>query len=132
MKLVLIGFACIALAGCTKMDESAGETQRSAAKGRYAGVGVFDAGRLWGKMIVPPGKGDDSTARLADDEHVIVVVDSQTGEVRQCGDHSGYCVSIAPWSAANSTPTLPAKLSIHNDQLDAQPTENAAPIKPGK
>ncbi len=35
-------------------------------------------------------------AGLADDEQVIVVVDSDTGEIRQCGALSGYCVGLRP------------------------------------
>jgi hypothetical protein len=116
MKLIFTVLACLALGGCERADQVSADARQSVAKGRYSGVGVFDAGRLWGKMIVPQGKNDEVAARLTDDEHIIVVVDSQTGEVRQCGDHTGYCVSISPWNAANaSAPVLPAKLSVHDE-----------------
>ncbi len=48
-------------------------------------------------------------AGLADDEQVIVVVDSDTGEIRQCGALSGYCVGMRPWDHGVSQ-TLPASL----------------------
>ena len=116
MKLIFTVVACLALGGCERADQTSADGRQSVTKGRYSGVGVFDAGRLWGKMIVTQDKKDEAAARLMDDEHIIVVVDSQTGEVRQCGDHTGYCVSISPWNAANaSAPVLPAKLSEHGE-----------------
>ncbi|MEO6040308.1 MAG: hypothetical protein ABIP41_00215 [Croceibacterium sp.] len=67
-----------------------------------------------------PAPSDPAAATIADDEHVIVVVDSITGEVRQCGDHSGYCVAMKPWSGGSS----PAMLSKHAADLAAE--ESAA------
>lgn len=64
--------------------------------------------------------GDTALAKLQDDEHVIVVIDSHTGEVRQCGDHSGYCVSMNPWGGQASGAMLPVKLSKHAADLDAE------------
>jgi hypothetical protein len=32
-----------------------------------------------------------------DDQAIIVVVDSATGEIRSCGDLSGYCIGQNPW-----------------------------------
>jgi hypothetical protein len=90
-------------------------------RGRYAGIGVFNAGRLWAQMKSSPISADPAEARLADDEHVIVVVDSHTGEVRQCGDHSGYCIAMNPWTRPQGSNTaLPVKLSKHAAEVDAQ------------
>jgi hypothetical protein len=127
MKLLFASLMCLALTGCGRAEQASGDDRQSITKGRYAGVGVFEAGRLWGKMIVPQAKADEATARLTDDEHVIVVIDSQTGEVRQCGDHTGYCVSISPWNAANGSGiTLPARLSAHGEDEHAAITGPAA------
>jgi hypothetical protein len=74
--------------------------------GRFAGIGVFDAGQLWAEMTDAPNPSDDAAARIADDEHIIVVIDTHTGEVRQCGDLSGYCIAMKPWSGSASPVTL--------------------------
>ncbi len=110
----LIGVSAL-LAGCHGATSGVEGRQ---ARGRFAGIGVYEAGRVWQQMTVPDPK-DPAMAKLADDEHVIVVVDSRTGEVRQCGDHSGYCVAMNPW--AGSPPTgLPTRLRKHAADLDSK------------
>jgi hypothetical protein len=37
---------------------------------------------MWAEMPRPTAKADPAAARLEDDEHIIVVVDRHTGEVR--------------------------------------------------
>lgn len=105
--------ACCALAACASRapDVPGGRG------GRFTGVGVFDAGRLWVQQPDPAGS-EPAAARLADDEHVIVTLDTRTGEVRECGDHSGRCVAIDPWSA---TPIrAPVPLAKHMTDLRAE------------
>jgi hypothetical protein len=64
-------------------------------------------------MAISPPK-TASAATTADDEHVIVVVDSQTGEVRECGDYTGVCVNMNPWTKAISAPqSAPVTLTKH-------------------
>lgn len=94
-------------------------------QGRFAGIGVFDAGRLWAEMTASTSKADAALARIEDDEHVIVVLDSHTGEVRQCGDHSGYCVAMNPWSGKGAQNILPVKLTKHASDLAAEDRANA-------
>lgn len=54
------------------------------------------------------------------DEHVMVVVDSVSGEVRECGDHSGYCIAMNPWAqAATEAQRLPVDIT--------KQTRNCAP-----
>lgn len=65
---------------------------------RYSGVGTYTPGALWSQMAVPAVTKGPNAATPADDEHIIVVVDGFTGEVRACGDYSGACVSIDPWT----------------------------------
>jgi hypothetical protein len=91
----LILASAVVLAGCTRSMSEAG-----AHHGRYLGIGVYAAGEAWSRMTVPAPPGKPMAARIADDEHVIVVVDSDTGEIRQCGDMSGYCTGMNPWSKA--------------------------------
>ena len=68
--------ACL-LSACNQEPAASSAGPRSA--GRYAGIGTFDAGRLWHQMKGPPNSRDSAAAKLADDEHVIVVLDSHTG-----------------------------------------------------
>ncbi|MGC1303037.1 MAG: hypothetical protein WA840_11740 [Caulobacteraceae bacterium] len=117
--------ACLSagLAGCNgPVSESRGHTH-----GRYAGVGIYLPGELWSKMVQASAPASPSQARTADDEHVIVVVDGDTGEIRQCGDLSGYCVGMNPWTRTLVGPQVaPVQLSAHaGDGAKAKPS--AAP-----
>lgn len=69
-------------------------------------------------------------ARLSDDEHVVVVVDSLTGEIRQCGDLSGYCVGMNPWAKPlGALQTAPVRLAPA--PRDHEPSKDGVVI-PGK
>ena len=114
------------LGGCGKMmavdTDAPGQ-----ARGRYAGIGVVDPGRLWEQLQTPDPRDpkapkDAALAALADDEHVIIVVDSHTGEVRQCGDRSGFCVAMNPWAGPAPAAT-PARLVKHAADLDREAEE---------
>ncbi|MFT4254136.1 MAG: hypothetical protein QM608_16835 [Caulobacter sp.] len=111
LTLVLVGGL---LAACSPSPSS----KSGSGTGRYAGIGVFDTGRLWAQMVRENAPSEPEKARIDDDEHVIVVVDTHTGEVRQCGDLSGYCISMNPWNGAK--PPAPVKLAKHAVDLDAE------------
>lgn len=113
--------AGIVLAGCNQQDAASPAGPKS--PGRYAGIGTFEAGRLWRQMSGAPTSKDAADASLADDEHVIVVLDSHTGEIRQCGDHSGFCVAMKPWATAATV--APTKLVKHAAELDAEEARSA-------
>ena len=106
---------CMLLCGCQQSPAAAGPKSQ----GRFAGIGMYDAGKLWAQMTGSGSTKDAAAATIADDEHVIVVLDSHTGEVRQCGDHSGYCVTMNPWTGPRAA--LPVKLARHaaDDQAEA-------------
>ena len=91
--------------------------------GRFAGIGIFDVGPLWSRMA----GGDQPTgpaAALADDEHVIVTVDSDTGEIRECGDLSGRCVAMNSWTRAiASGQQAPVALQAHAAEVARQERE---------
>jgi hypothetical protein len=74
---------------------------------------------MWAQIAGAPAPGAGSQAKLSDDEQIIVVLDSQTGELRQCGNISGFCVGMTPWAkpAGASAPLAVAK---HEDQLQAE------------
>jgi len=113
--LGLVG--ALALAGCErKTGVASGGLLRQ--PGRYQGVGLYPAGRMWTQLRQAAAK-DAAAATLRDDEEVIVTVDSRTGELRQCGNHSGYCVATNPW-ARPADAAAPALLARHAEQLDQE------------
>lgn len=116
------------LAGCGQRDAVSGPGPKS--QGRYAGIGTYNAGRLWGQQAGIDAPKDADAAKLEDDEHVIVVIDSHTGEVRQCGDYSGVCIAMNPWTGQGSQSATPIKLKKHAADLAAEDqakTEDAGP-----
>ena len=124
-----VGTICLLMVGCMLSGcggPASGPGQPPKASGRYAGIGTYDAGRLWGEMAGATASTDAAAANLRDDEHVIVVIDSHTGEVRQCGDHSGFCVAMNPWSASGSRIDAPVKLEKHAADLAAEDEAEAA------
>ena len=118
--------AVLLLSGCHNWPEEAERAGPPPHHGRYAGIGVFDAGTMWPLAKIDGKSGDSAAAKLYDDEHVIVVVDSDTGEVRECGDHSGLCFAMNPWTAAIAGRQLPARLSAHRADLEAEAAKESA------
>ena len=126
-KSSLIAVVSVLLLASCKKETADADFNEARSQGRYTGVGVYNAGDLWGKIMDAPTPADPHAATIRDDEHVIVVVDTRTGEIRQCGDHSGYCVAISPWAASNHVPALPSKLSAHaGDETSAKAPEGKA------
>jgi len=108
------------LAACDR-QEAVNEVEAMAkSPGRYAGIGTFEPGRMWTQVTGAPVSKDPKVATLADDEHIIVVLDSHTGEVRQCGDHSGVCIAMNPWSGNGAPIVAPTPLIKHALDLDAE------------
>ncbi|PZQ62173.1 MAG: hypothetical protein DI570_11835 [Phenylobacterium zucineum] len=114
--------ACLALTGCEKKAEvPASSLFGSSARGRYLGVAVYTPGRMWAQVARTEAPRDAAAATLRDDEQVIVVVDSVTGELRQCGNLSGFCIAMNPWSRPTSPVAgAPAVLLKHAQQLDGE------------
>ncbi len=115
----------LALAGCQAQPEQTGYAAGQPNRGRYVGIGIYNAGPLWPKLkLADPSKDkpiDAAAPTLADDSTIIVVVDSQTGEIRQCGDMSGYCTRSNPWSKS----ALGAPVSLTKHAADLQRDEAA-------
>lgn len=130
LSLGLLAF----LSGCEGMTSNTASDVHQ--HSRYAGIGIYSPGKLWGAQESAQAKAhqDPALAKLSDDEQIIVVVDSRTGEVRECGNYSGYCASIQPWT--NAVEGAPVKLSKHSDEANdtaAQPDNavaNDADAKP--
>lgn len=119
----ILAISCL-LSACGDAAEVAPSTSKPS--GRYAGIGTYDTGRLWAEMEGSEASSEPKLARLQDDEHVIVVIDSHTGEVRQCGDYSGFCVTMTPWTGQGSRTEAPVRLRKHAADLAAEDEASAA------
>ncbi len=125
-RMVFLAVAGAALCGCGPPDRGAA----TAAHGRYVGVGTYAPGALWSRMVVVGASRAPAAATPADDEHVIVVVDSRTGEIRECGDYSGLCVSLQPWTAAVApAQRSPVTLTKHLGEVAQDMKPDASPVR---
>jgi hypothetical protein len=118
VRAVLMFLGCLfavapGLGGCRRSGVFAGGDHQG---GRYSGVGIYVPNVTWTKMVEDERPKSEATATLADDEAIIVVTDSQTGEVRACGDLSGHCVSMNPWQAGLAkSQVTPIDLTQHGN-----------------
>jgi len=125
-SLVFVATAGLVLTGCSRSELTGSGPGHGA--GRYAGVGLYQADRMW-KQLVGPAPKEAGAARIADDSYVIVAIDSRTGELRQCGNLSGHCIGMNPWSTALTQAHLaPASLAKHAEQLDAEALSETKPV----
>jgi len=97
------------LYGCSKH-----QLESSAHHNRYVGIGIYSPNTQWTKMIGADATNVTTAARTIDDQAIIVVEDSETGEVRACGDLTGYCIGMNPWKKGlTSTQNAPISLTEH-------------------
>ncbi|HEY2662093.1 MAG TPA: hypothetical protein VGI79_20405 [Caulobacteraceae bacterium] len=118
--VAVIALAGLTLGGCKRLSDSAAELGDH--HGRYSSVGIYGPSRQWTKLAVVQQAKDPQTAQLIDDQVIIVVQNSATGEVRACGDLTGYCIGMNPWKTALvSAQIAPLKLTEHRppDEPDA-------------
>jgi hypothetical protein len=99
--------------------------------GRYVGVGIYAPEKQWTKLVATSPAKDTPAARPIDDQVIIVVVDSKTGEVRSCGDMTRYCIGMNPW-AKSLTPSQipPLNLTEHVQPPKSEEAADSAPAKP--
>ncbi|WP_294120857.1 hypothetical protein [Sphingomonas sp.] len=117
------------LAGCNMQDADMTGTSAKG-QGRYAGIGTFGVDSLWEQMAGVAEPKDPAAARPADDTQIIVVIDSHSGEVRQCGNNSGYCVTMKPWGSPGAPNAAPVLLKKHASDLAAEAERNAEAAEP--
>jgi hypothetical protein len=120
--VLLLGLAALALAGCQKKEETAatpaGLFGWGGHKARYFGVGMYLPSKLWTQLVRTGAPTDPAAATLDDDDEIIVVLDSTTGELRQCGNLSGHCIGMNPWAnRLDPAHAAPARLLKHAKQL---------------
>jgi hypothetical protein len=121
IPILIVGLAALPLlTGCGKKADNLFGGDNRIGQGRYQGVGHFPASRLWREVVRPSATNDPARALPKDDDEVIVVLDSTTGEVRQCGNFSGRCIGMNPWTAPLAeTEKAPASLTKHLDRIEA-------------
>ena len=104
--------AVLSSGGCKRADWA--PIANAAEHGRYLGVGIYGPGKQWTRMVADQTPKSDAVARPIDDQVIIVVADSQTGELRACGDLTGYCIGMNPWKQQLlSTQIAPIDLTDH-------------------
>jgi hypothetical protein len=122
----LLMFAALGLCGCNG-DPAENAQSPAVPRGRYVGIGTYPATRLWAHVALPKDARPAPTAANSRDDHqIIVVVDSSTGEVRQCGNYSGFCIGMNPWTGAlPAAQTGPVTLTKHEADLQREEEEEA-------
>ena len=99
--VILLALAAwpVALGGCNKADGSPVAGNAFSPRGHFVGVGIYTPGPMWTQLTRAAASTHPAAANPEDDEQVIVVLDSKTGELRQCGNLSGHCITMNPWSS---------------------------------
>ena len=127
--LSIILVAGLALGGCHKVS-SWTEDDTKPHHGRYTGIGIYTADPMWSHIAGADKPKDEAVATTADDQNIIVVVDGETGEIRQCGNVYGHCVGMNPWShALSGKQTAPLGLDKHAADIAASISNEAAPVE---
>jgi hypothetical protein len=130
--IVCAAIAVLGVSGCAKPVDWADESRGAPhGKGRYIGVGLYHAGRMWAQVVDAEAPKDAAASRAKDDEEIVIVLDSSTGELRQCGNLSGACIAMNPWAKPLVAPRqAPVLLNKHAEQLDAEAEANARKARP--
>ena len=117
--------AACALVGCKPISAAEdGAVPRS----RYQGIGIYTPRDAWTRLTANQQAKDTPAAKPIDDQAIIVVVDSMTGEVRACGDLTGYCIGMNPWKSPLATAQVaPVNLTEHVKPSAAEPVPISEP-----
>jgi hypothetical protein len=127
MKLGIFGVVAIAAAGLAACH---GQTvsQNASHHGRYVGIGIYEPQAPWTKMVAAAAAKPTAAAQPIDDQAIVVVEDSDTGEVRACGDMTGYCIGMKPWAKPlGAAQIAPINLSEHVKPPSDAPPASSAP-----
>ncbi len=98
-------------------------------RGRYVGVGIYTPTAQWRQLVGNQQPTLPAAAQRGDDQVILVTADSKTGELRACGDLSGYCVGFNPWKAPlGALQTAPVSVAAHGvgDGAVANTADNSA------
>lgn len=91
MNVLHVLMTTILLASCGQQA-----AKPDSGQGRYGGIGTYPAGERW-PFIKDAKSSNEAAATRGDDDQIVVTIDRETGEVRQCGNLSGRCVVSNPW-----------------------------------
>lgn len=123
--LLAIGIGAAGLAGCRGGGASVWPLAGDG-RGRYVGVGIYTPTAQWRALIGNRQPSSPVGAQRQDDQVILVTADSMTGELRACGDLSGYCIGLNPWKQQlGAQQTAPVPVSAHG-LGDAPPTNTTA------
>ena len=123
---IILLAAATGMAGCGDASDADNDAR---AGGRYVGIGIYAPGSLWQRMVAASRPANAAAATLRDDDQVIVTVDSRTGEVRQCGNLSGYCIGMNPWSRPlDPEQAAPVNVTEHGVDLERAAARQAEPV----
>ena len=129
-NLGIVLVAGLALGGCHKAADVWTGDDSKPQHGRYTGIGIYPTDRMWSEIAGAEKPKDKAAATTEDDQNVIVVVDGETGEIRQCGNLSGYCVGMNPWNhALSGKQAAPLGLDKHAAELNAATSNEATPVE---
>jgi len=127
--IVAVGLAALVLSGCHKGSDSEADRDPAGQAGRtgYVGIGIYAPSVAWQRLVdaKAPAPANDATARKVDDQALIVVQNSRTGDIRVCGDMTGYCVGLNPW-AKRPGQLAPVNLTDHQPAEAEQADEAEA------
>ena len=108
----VFGLAVFALCGCDRAATFAGLSDDAHA--HYASIGIYAPGESWPRIAGPQQAKSGAPAIPLDDQAIFVVMNSRTGEIRACGDLTGYCIGMNPWkSALIATQVAPIAMKQH-------------------
>jgi len=104
----------IALAGCSQANWS--PSSAGGGHGRYVGVGLYSPSKQWTRMVMAGQLADAASAKPIDDQVIIVVTDSVTGELRA-------------WkNSLSATQVAPIKMTSHVEaDAESPPVVGSAP-----
>ena len=131
IRIGLVGAALTLLAGCGGSPASPWALGDFGRHGRYVGVGIYGPGRQWTRMVAAQQPVGETAARPIDDQAIIVMSDTDTGELRACGDLTGYCIGMNPWKRPLTPAQIaPIELTTHVKSDDPNLTIEVAPARP--
>jgi len=127
VSAVAFGTIAFAVGGCSGAGSPLAE---AGSHGRFVGVGIYGPGKSWTRMVAAQSSKNGAAARPIDDQVILVVTDSQTGELRACGDLTGYCIGMNPWKQPLPRSRVsPIDLTAHVKPDDPNLTVEIGPLK---
>jgi hypothetical protein len=130
-RIGAIGAALVCIAGCRQSSTGAWTLGDMGRHGRYVGVGIYGPGRQWTRLVAAQQPGNKAAARPVDDQAIIVVSDTDTGELRACGDLTGYCIGMNPWKQPLApSQVAPVALTAHMNPDDPNLIVQVGPLHP--